>query len=164
MSMRKLVVIVALALVLAPACRKEKKFTTLPNTAPELIVLSGAANVNGSGDSLSYDVDAPYPAEEQIGLIAGHLQDGAYRALQRSDYARGWGDFVERAQHIYQWVGEWRNGNGDLVTYTLRYRYPAAEGPELSHLYVTAKRQPGGGKGLQTPELDLNAKPNVNHR
>src|SRR5215212_413520 len=156
MSMRRLVVVAALALALAPAC--QRKFTTPVKSSPELIVFPGAANVSAAGDSLSYDLDVPYPAREQIDLIADHLQDGAWRPLQRSDYARGWSDFVDQSQHIYQWMAEWRNSQGDLVTYTLQYRYPASESPELTHLYVTAKRQPGGAKGLQAADLDPNTK------
>ena len=162
-SSRNFVVVVALALALAPGCKKN--FTTPSKSSPELIVLLGASNGNLAGDTLTYDLDAPYPARDEIGFIADHLRRRGYRPLRQSDYVRGWSDFTDQArQHIYQWMGEWRNKDGDLVTYTLQYRYPAAESPSLTHLFVTASKKPGAAKGLQGGEVDPKTPPNVNHR
>jgi len=162
MRSRNFLVVVALALALAPGCRK--KFTTPSQSSPELIALLGAENVNASGDTVAYDLDVPYPAREEIGIIADHLRHRGFHPLQQSDYVRGWSDFTNQGQHIYQWMGAWRNKGGDLVNYTLQYRYPATEPPSLSHLFVIASRKPGAAKGLQGSEVATSAPPNVNHR
>lgn len=158
--MRKLIIAIVLGLALLAGC--QKKYTTPVKSSPELIAPLGASNISAAGDSLTYELDAPYPARDPVGVIADALRDRGYRPLQRSDYVRGWGELTDQTQHIYQWMGEWRNGGGDLVIYTLQYRYPATESPSLDHLFVSASKKPGAAK--QEAEAAAGAPPNTNHR
>jgi hypothetical protein len=97
-----------------------------------------------------------YPAEQFLAEIDGRLKASGWQAQEmdflnptiRTSNARGWTAFVDarKAPHVgvHQWLGDWRNQKGDIVSYGLRYTTSVADSlnappvPGNSALHVTA--------------------------
>jgi len=97
---------------------------------------------------VSYEVDAAYPASSFLCELTQHLDQRQWRGLREdalnpgseSSLVRGWGDYGNATRqpetHVHSWSAEWRNQDGDLLTYGLKYEYPETAKPELSKLKV----------------------------
>jgi len=124
-----------LLLFLATSCK----------SAPEgvLITLPGAKNVKSSHlrgmDVLEYELSAKYPAKELIAQIGTRLKEQGWKPIpymylfpkNESSQVRGWTFFNDPPRQpvwmIYEWTGDWQDSKGNLLTYTFRYRDPAAK-------------------------------------
>jgi hypothetical protein len=156
-------VVLASALVL-PACARDPSIpaTSLP---PELAVPAGAVTVTArhEGDvaAVDYEIDVAYPAEQFLTQVDSRLTSAGWKAQGqdllnptiRTSNVRGWTPFVDsrKSPHVavHQWLGQWRNQKGDVVSYALRYTTPVADNvmsappPGNSNLHVTAFLLPG---------------------
>ena len=113
--------------------------------APEgvLITLPGAKNVKTHHlrgmDVVEYELSAKYPAKELIAEIGARLKEQGWKAIpymylfpkNESSQVRGWTFFNDPPRQpvwmIYEWTGDWQDSKGNLLTYTFRYRDPAAK-------------------------------------
>lgn len=104
----------------------------------ELVVIEGATDVHRVGrDSrayeLTYRLNSEYPAESVVAQIRAALSPDRWRPLAQdwlnpgnpSGFTRGWSDFVDKTKTpntiVHVWSAEWRDDDGNLVTYGLRY-------------------------------------------
>lgn len=90
-------------------------------------------------DQLSYQVAIEYPADAVLSSISEQLKDKEFRALAedywnpglQSSQVRGWTQFIDATvspeARVDQWLGEWQNRVGDVVWYSLQYRYPPGD-------------------------------------
>ncbi len=99
---------------------------------------------------VSYDVDVAYPASPFLCELTHHLDDRHWLGLREdalnpgleSSLVRGWTDFEDASErpdtHVHSWGAQWRNQDGELLTYVLRYEYPENTKPQLSTMSVSA--------------------------
>lgn len=142
---------ILLVVVAGVACQQRAR-----GQAPVLgafFIPDGARNVQHRErqgvQEVTYEVDAAYPASPLLCELAQHLDQRQWRGLREdalnpgseSSLVRGWGDYGNATRqpetHVHSWMGQWRNGEGDLLTYALQYEYPATVKPELSNLKVS---------------------------
>jgi hypothetical protein len=131
---------------------------------PELLVPSSATSVKARSErdaaAVEFELAAPYPATEFLGRVGTHLQKLGWRPTESdflnpevpSSHVRGWTYFYDRTASppggVHQWLGDWRNGAGDWVSYALRYSSPSSGGlhemaaPTTGIVKVTAIRVP----------------------
>ena len=140
------------------------------NQAPKgvLITLPGAKDVESSTlrgmDTLQYTLDIRYPAKAQIQTVKDQLLKLGWKPVpyiylfpkNSSSQVLGWTFFNDPPRDpswvIYEWTGDWLDKNGNLVTYTFRYRDPIAKyqqstfivGPSEKKMAVTAIYTPAG--------------------
>jgi hypothetical protein len=108
-------------------------------------------------EGISYLVSASYPAAEVICQITQHLASNGWQPLQRtqddsatpSSYVQGWRVLISRRgspdeHHVDLWDAEWVNDQGDLLSYSLAYRYPSGGPINRTRLRVGGIRQPAG--------------------
>jgi len=103
---------------------------------------------------VSYEVDAPYPASPFLCELTQHMDQRQWRGLREdalnpgseSSLVRGWGDYGNATRkpetHVHSWSAQWRNKDGDLLTYGLQYEYATTAKPELSKLKVSGLIRP----------------------
>jgi hypothetical protein len=148
---------IAVALVLSlafeTACRCQNTLST--QDQPKcLIVLPSSFNVKYSSvegtAQLVYKIYLDYPAESAIKTISEKLHREGWKSLEPdfwnpsipSSHRRGWQQFEDQTTKptttVNQWMAQWQNPQHDIVSYTLEYRYPAHENPELNSLRVFA--------------------------
>jgi hypothetical protein len=129
--MRVMRVVMAAAALASAACSEEA-----PTAAAALAVPDGATNVRserGFGvDGVEYDL----PAGDGNAVVAAiHqrlLREGfkptaelwVLSAPRSSSFSGGWQCFPVSVEHLqqglrYQWIADWRNDAGDVVTYTV---------------------------------------------
>ncbi|MCI0415633.1 hypothetical protein L0222_22895 [bacterium] len=149
-----------LFLLLLSACRE----------APEgvLITLPGAKDVKTHHlrgmDVLEYELNARYPAKELIAQIGSRLKNQGWKPVpyiylfpkNESSQVRGWTFFNDPPREpvwvIYEWTGDWLDRQGNLLTYTFRYKDPAAKyqqstfilKPVDNRMFITAIYTPAG--------------------
>jgi hypothetical protein len=99
---------------------------------------------------LVYRAYVDYPAEPAIKTISKTLRKEGWTPLDSdywnptipSSHRRGWQQFQDSTASptttVNQWMAQWQNPKGDLVSYTLEYRYPADGKLELNNLRVIA--------------------------
>ena len=127
-----------------------------------LIVLDGALNVSrGPGAfgsrGVSYTLAEPHPAASVIDEISVRLAATGWKPLDEdwlnpgmpSSHLTGWGDFVDATvkpiRQVHQWMAQWKDGSGNIVTYTFLYSYPENGKPDLSSLSVNGAWYPAAG-------------------
>ena len=98
----------------------------------------------GGTDQLSYHVDAKFPASNVIGWISQKLREAGWQPLAYdflnpkipSSQVRGWEEFLDGTSQpmscIHQWLGNWKDASGDIVTYAFRYTQVGCSASELS--------------------------------
>ncbi len=101
-------------------------------------------------DKVSYKVQTDYPADDVISFISKELKGKGWEPLREdylnpgvpSSHVRGWTEFSDSTTHpethVHQWLAQWENDAGDIVWYTLQYRYPKGRAPSLDVLDVIA--------------------------
>lgn len=144
------------AIVTSAACRQRtEQQAPLPSA---LFIPDGARNVQHRErqgvHEISYEVDAAYPASPFLCQLTQYLDQHQWRGLREdalnpglgSGLARGWGDYGNATRqpetHVHSWLAQWRNQDGDLLTYGLQYEYPGRAKPDLSKLKVVASLWP----------------------
>ncbi len=125
---------------------------------PALIILPGArdiirGHVFGT-DQLSYRLNEAYPADSALRNIKDQLTRQGWKPLKEdylnpglpSSHTRGWTEFIDATrkpeQMVKQWLADWTNDKGDIVTYALRYRFPSSGSLQLNTLLITAIYDP----------------------
>jgi hypothetical protein len=146
----RLVVLVSAALASFASCqRRAAQQAPVPSA---FFIPDGARNVEHQErqgiHEVTYNVDAAYPASSFLCELTQHLDQRQWRGLREdalnpgseSSLVRGWGDYGNATRqpetHLHSWMAQWRNQDGDLLTYGLQYEYPASAKPELSKLKV----------------------------
>ena len=130
-------------------------FDKKPSDFPEaLILLKDAKDIRyfkrGGTFQLIYYLTSDYPATRVLSSISGELRLLGWKALKEnhlnpgipSSHVIGWEDFEDRsvipAQYVYQWIGDWEDAMGNIVTYTLRYEYEYSKTLDFKSFLVFA--------------------------
>ena len=89
--------------------------------------------LQGDG-TIHYDLREPYPAQHAVSDVQKALEAAGWIALPHdlwnpglpSSNNVGWRNFVDGTSspkvRVYEWLGYWRNGAGDMIMHALRYR------------------------------------------
>ena len=106
-------------------------------------------------EQISYVLAASFPAVGVICSISRQLAKEGWRPLQRthddtgtpSSYMQGWRVIISRRgsaeeHHVDLWDAEWVNAEGELLSYSLTYRYPSRGPANRTRLRVGGIRQP----------------------
>lgn len=112
---------------------------------------------------ISYIIDEPFPATSAICRVTQQLKDAGWRPLSRTDddtstpssYVHGWRVIISRSgtpeeHHVDLWDAAWANAEGDLLSYSLTYRYPSSGPENTTRLRVSGIRQPADSVVLST--------------
>jgi hypothetical protein len=125
-----------------------------PENYPDaLILLPNATDVKyyklGGSFQLTYKIETDYPAADLISSICNQLKQGNWYPLKESylnpgvsaSHVTGWSSFEDKRektpQTVLQWIGDWENKAGDVVTYGLSYKYDTGKNKDIKHLTVT---------------------------
>ena len=130
------------------------------NLPPELQVPNGATEVVARGDgkaaAVKYRMSMPYPAESFLAEVEERLTQRGWKSAKTdllnptipTSNVRGWTSYVDASVSprvgVHQWLGDWHNLEGDVVSYALRYSSAADDPtrkppvPNNSDLHVTA--------------------------
>lgn len=134
---------------------------TEPFAAPQksvysdsLVVVPGAKEIRFDKlfgtDQLTYSLTTEFPAQDFITVIKEKLKSRGWLPMEYyffnpgtpTAHVRGWTKFQdyskEHPEQVHQWVGDWKNDKGEVVTYALSYRYRSDKLPDLRTLSVTA--------------------------
>lgn len=125
---------------------------------PSLIVVSGAERVVYSRYIseiiMNYQVNEIYPARGALGEISSKLAKQGWKPMKEdflnlgtpSSHVRGWTEFADATrtpvEKVRSWGAEWTNAHGDIVSYTLQYRWADAEIRNRDRLLVFAAYTP----------------------
>jgi hypothetical protein len=94
------------------------------------------ARGNGAEEA-AFNLQVEYPASEFLEGITQTLQDLGWTPSETlydnpgiaTGQVGGWSRYTDPsanpALEIRQWIGEWKNSNGDVMTYSLRYVSPS---------------------------------------
>ena len=178
LSTRIAIVLVTLAVL--GACRGVQDRRERP---AELVVDDGATGLRhierGNGThELTYQLREVCPAESVLTRIRAALPPDRWQALTAdwlnpdnpSSHSRGWANFVDGRRQpntfVFNWVGAWKNGSGNLVEYTLRYDSSLPLGeifpekPDNDALKVSAFFFPANVVAVTRKQLGITAPPN----
>jgi hypothetical protein len=113
------------------------------------------ANGREELEGISYLVDAEFPAERVICQVTAALARSGWRPLRRirddratpSSFLQGWDVIISRRgssdeHHIDSWTAEWMNSDGDVLSYSLAYRYPSRGAPNRTRMRIGGLREP----------------------
>lgn len=145
----RLVILVLTGVVAFASCQRRAAQQAPPSA---FFIPNGAENIQHRErqgiQEVSYEVDAAYPASPFLCELTQHLDQRQWRGLREdalnagseSSLVSGWGDYGNATRkpetHVHSWMAQWRNQDGDLLTYGLQYEYPATAKPALSKLKV----------------------------
>lgn len=153
-----LVLTSAAALLLAPSCRA--------NAIPVVFVVPPEARKiqraeRGGAAGVNFAITEPYPAKRFLGQVNLRMKTLGWTPLEMdwmnptipSSHKRGWQSFIDarkpERKAVHQWMGQWRNKTGEIVSYSLSYNSeaPADEfaripDPSNSELDVNAELIP----------------------
>jgi hypothetical protein len=135
MSNRLIIIIVFLSIIIY-GCSYSNK-APKQNHRDDLIVIKGAKdikyyNLHGT-EQVSYRVSMAYPAGTALVEISERLKARGWEPLTESflnpglpsSHVTGWGWFEDGTKPfhpwIYQWLADWKNNNGDILSFVLRY-------------------------------------------
>jgi hypothetical protein len=156
-------------LAVSVGCR-ERDSRDVSRRTPAMVLVEPAEelqyfdNYDPSGqpelEMIRYRVTAAYPAREVICRVTRDLATSGWRPLKRvmddngtpSSFMNGWRVINSRKgrpdeHHVDLWDAAWTNDLGDLLSYSLTYRYPAAGPVDRSRLGVGAIRTPAATIG-----------------
>ncbi len=124
------------------------------NFPVELTFLPNATNIRyyelGGTFQLIYRIQADYPAGDLIAVVSAELERRKWRPLQEdylnpglpSGHVRGWQRFNQPAknppQTIHQWLANWENQDGDVMSYGFIYQYDSHGKQDLKDMTVIA--------------------------
>lgn len=97
----------------------------------------------------SYRLTSTFPAKPVIEFISNKLQKDGWQPLKNdflnpdtpSSHVEGWKEFLDATDQpplcVRQWLGDWKDASGNIVTYGFRYKQKCDAVP-LTDLEVTA--------------------------
>jgi hypothetical protein len=158
-------VALVLTMVASAGCHLLLDSRDVGGRSEAMVLLDGAREVQyyrnhdlrgrQESEGISYVVDAEYPAGDVICRVATQLATNGWRPLSRthedlgteSSYLKGWRVIINRRNrsdeaHVDLWDAEWVNDDGDLLSYSLTYRYPTRGARNSSQMRVGAIRTP----------------------
>jgi len=130
---------IVVALVVSTACKPHS--ASLPI---ELVIPGSATEVTSRAEegaaAVGFTIHEAYPAEKFLSEARSVLGSRGWKPMEtdwlnpsvRSSHVRGWASFKDRRERpatVHQWIGQWQNSAGDLVTYSLEYRSASELGP-----------------------------------
>lgn len=113
-----------------------------------------------------YNVQVEYPAEEVLQFICNGLEHHGWQPLtedilnpgEASSHVTGWGNFLDGTTSpetvVDQWLAQWKNAQGDVVWYVLRYRHPKGTWPRPKTVSVFASYFPAKIVKLQLKSVE----------
>jgi hypothetical protein len=142
-----------LAFPLLHSCKKD-----IENRNPSLLIYPNSKNihfhVSGSVEQISFITESQYPAESIIEWITRGLEFRGWHPLKESflnpgipsSITQGWESFMDRTtepnQRVHQWIADWSNSSGDILTYGLQYKYSEKGEKNLKTLFVFGNYTP----------------------
>jgi hypothetical protein len=109
----------------------------------ELLVPAGAREVESRVErgvaAVKFKMNAAYPAPDFLASASSRLEPLGWKKLPTdwlnptipSSHMRGWTSFPDTRTRpfmgVHQWIGDWQNMSGDVVTYSLRYASPVQD-------------------------------------
>lgn len=151
--------VLASVLSVSVACSGQTSLAT-QTIGPGLIVLHGASHVRTrqNGVSVLYDVDARYPASDVIQEMNTSLTGAGWSPLEydvldpkiRNSFDRGFTEYSDpsggsgNATEKLQWNGQWRDRDGNVVVYVLRFDAtiePGGHVAPVGQLHISATRR-----------------------
>jgi hypothetical protein len=140
-------------------CARDRQLA-VSNLPPELKTPAGATRVSARGEGravgVEYWVSVPYPADSFLADITNRMKQGSWTPAETdllnpsipSSHVRGWTSYIDGRGSprlgVHQWMADWRNRDGDVVSYALEYssvlqdRASKPPPPSNSDLHVTA--------------------------
>ena len=124
-----------------------------------LMVYPGASDslYVASRSTLSYHVDAKFPATVVIQWVSGNLQKAGWKPLEHdflnpdspSSLSHSWQYFLDGTKDpilcVHQWLGDWKDASGNIVVYAFRYEeQPDCSTDGLIDLLVAGWYYPAG--------------------
>jgi hypothetical protein len=101
-----------------------------------------------------YDVKVQYPADDVLRFIRGKLEGLGWSPLKEdifnpgepSSHITGWRDFVDGRTtpktKVHQWLAQWKDPQGNVVWYVLKYRHPVGKSSIPNTMSVVATYYP----------------------
>jgi len=139
---RVAVVMLSMA-VLAEACLADPEADVL--FAPPGATGVEYHTVNG-GEQVHFGYSERFPADNLIKILNREFVSLGWTPREKSylnpdlptSHVRGWSQFQDATGDelmvVHQWLGEWQNSSGAVVTYVLRYSFPEHGDPDLQNL------------------------------
>jgi hypothetical protein len=151
--------------ICAVACGRLRDSRDISKRSSAMVLLDGAREVQyfdnydvtgrPEQELISYVVDEAFPATSAICHLTRQLKEAGWRATSRTDddsgtpssYLEGWRVIMSRRgspdeHHVDLWDAGWVNTDGDVLSYSLTYRYPSAGPANRTRLRVSGIRQP----------------------
>ena len=153
--------VAGIVVVVSPAlfgCHRAQSVESGKPAAAELLILAGVTDVkqqsNQGVGSVSYEMQAPFPAAAQIAEILTHMSGLGWVPLKEdslnpgipTSIVRGWTSFIDASKpkrvRRWGWSGEWRSKRGDITSYRFAYEAPETATEPLSHVRVSGSLVP----------------------
>lgn len=112
---------------------------TASDPPPSLLVYQKSEDVRFSQDGkvwqVNYVARVDYPADDILRFIRNALEHQGWQPLKEnilnpgllSSHETGWVEYLDRRTSpetkVRQWLAQWKNPQGNVVWYTLQYRY-----------------------------------------
>ncbi len=135
------------SIILLISCEKDIK-----NRHPSLLIYPNSRNIHyiasGTIEQLSFTTEIRYPAQPFIEWLTRELQSQGWHPLKESflnpgipsSIITGWGSFIDGTtipnQKVHQWIVDWSNSSGDILTYGIQYKYLDSGSEDLNTLFV----------------------------
>jgi hypothetical protein len=119
-----------------------------------IIVIPGVKDFRFENLTTSAEVNCAvlvqYPAQDFITTLRGKLKSHRWIPMENSflnpglssSHVDGWRKYGDPTRGpfliVYEWVADWENDKGEVITYALRYYYPKDQPPDLHTLHVQA--------------------------
>jgi hypothetical protein len=106
--------------------------------------LSVVCGVEGRRQTVTYEVEEPWPATRTLGLIRAEMRKRNWAPLRedfvnlgvRSSHLTGWRSFEEDGKLVRQWLAQWSAPDGRVAWYELLYSSPHGDPKPSSRLKV----------------------------
>ncbi len=142
-----------IALLFLQACNKN-----IESRNPSLLIYPNSENiyykVSGSVEQISFKSEIEYPAHPIIEWLKKDLKAKGWQPLKESflnpgipsSIVKGWESYIDQAtnpnQKVHQWITDWSNPSGDILTYGLQYRYPENGDKNMNTIFVYGNYMP----------------------
>jgi hypothetical protein len=144
---------VVIAICAVHGCARESPPSTAGVSSVPFVIVESAREVRRTSEydgAVYYLVEDPYPGSviikeitRRIEMTPGWQPSAETPISAEGNDSRSWGSYYESSgAKVYQWIGSWKNPQGDLLTYVLRYEVAdpnaVAHTMKVSAIYMTA--------------------------